>query len=95
MVESGLHTTRDDPPTSTMFQRAGGKETPKRRSESATERAVQVASQAIASALTPKVVSSASSSPGKVIDNRSKCYKQLGELKNLRSSGVLSQGVRS
>lgn len=91
MLESGLHTSYDHSPQTTMFQRAGGKETPRRRSESATEMAVQAASQAIASALTPKVISSPSSSPGKVIDNRSKCYKQLGELKNLRSSGVLSQ----
>ena len=29
-------------------------------------------------------------SPAKSIDNRSKCYKQLGDLNDLRSSGVLT-----
>ena len=29
-------------------------------------------------------------SPAKIIDNRSKCYKQLGELRNLKESGILS-----
>lgn len=90
MFESGLHTSLDNPPQTSMFERAGGKETPKRRSGSATEIAVQ----AIASALTPSRVATSipsTSSPGKVIENRSKCYKQLGELKNLRSSAILSQ----
>ena len=90
MITSVLHASRDDPPKSTVFQRAGGKVTPRRKSESAAD-VLQAASKAIASALTPKAVSSADSSPGKVIENRSKCYKQLGELKNLKTSGVLSQ----
>lgn len=29
-------------------------------------------------------------SPAKLIENRSKCYKQLSELNNLRTAGVLS-----
>ena len=29
-------------------------------------------------------------SPAKVIDNRSKCYKQLGELMSLNQAGILS-----
>jgi len=32
-----------------------------------------------------------STSPGKVIGSRSKCYKQLGELKNLKDSNLLSE----
>ena len=32
-----------------------------------------------------------SASPAKVIDNRSKCYKQLGELKSLKDSNLLSE----
>ena len=35
--------------------------------------------------------SSAVASPAKSIDNRSKCYKQLGDLNELRSSGVLTE----
>ncbi len=76
---SGLHASHDDPPKSKMFQRAGGKETPRRKSESATDIALQAASQAIASALTPKALSSPASSPGKLIENHSKCYKHLAE----------------
>ena len=52
----------------------------------------------LASALTPKTpVSSAAvasrvrDSPAKVIENRSKCYRQLAELKNLMESGLLSE----
>ena len=46
----------------------------------------------IASALTPTPSGSKVSgdSPAKIIDNRSKCYKQLGELRNLKESGILS-----
>ena len=29
--------------------------------------------------------------PGKIIENRSRCYKQLGELMNLKASGVFSE----
>lgn len=35
-------------------------------------------------------VAASGSSPAKVIENRSKCYKQLSDLKNLLDSGVLS-----
>ena len=87
MITSGLHTSYDDPSNSTMFKRAGGKEAP-RRSDGAAD-VLQAASQAITSVLTPKLT--ADGSPGKLIDNQSKCYKQLGELKNLKTSGVLSQ----
>lgn len=38
--------------------------------------------------LFPKVASGAS--PAKVLENRSKLYKQLGELQNLQSMGVLN-----
>ena len=40
---------------------------------------------------TANTVASTGTSPAKVIDNRSKCYKQLSDLKNLLESGVLSQ----
>ena len=33
----------------------------------------------------------AAGSPAKLIDNHTKCYKQLAELNNLRSSGVLNE----
>jgi hypothetical protein len=34
--------------------------------------------------------SSLGTSPAKPIDNRSKCYKQLADLSNLKQSGLLS-----
>jgi len=30
-------------------------------------------------------------SPAKIIENRSKCYKQLSELNNLKAAGVLTE----
>lgn len=43
-----------------------------------------------ASSLNSKPTSS-TGSPAKVIDNRSKCYKQLSDLKNLHESNILSE----
>ena len=37
------------------------------------------------------LTSNLGSSPAKTIDNRLKCYKQLGELKDLKESGLLSE----
>lgn len=95
MRVGGYHPSIDEPPTTTMFTRAGGA-TPKRKTTA------DVVSQAIgqlSSALSPRIVplpstignASSSQSPAKVIDNRSKCYRQLGELKNLKQSGLLSE----
>lgn len=44
----------------------------------------------IANVLSPKIVPVLSNSPAKRIENRSKCYKQLGELKSLNEAGILS-----
>lgn len=80
MLQSGMHASYTDPPNSSMFQRAGGKDTPKRKSENVAEIVAQATSQAIAATLTPKPSSSLGASPGRVIDNRSKCYRQLSEI---------------
>ena len=37
-----------------------------------------------------QATSSLRNSPAKIIDSRSKCYKQLSELSNLKQSGLLS-----
>ena len=84
MFVGGVHPSLDEPPKSTMFLRAGGGSAPKKR-ESVAEAVSQ-----IAVALSPKVSSSTGSSPAKVIENRSRCYKQLSELRNLKTSGLLS-----
>ena len=38
----------------------------------------------------PTQVKEKSASPSRLIDGRSKCYKQLAELKNLKDSGIIS-----
>ena len=88
MYVGGVHPSLDQAPKSTMFIRAGGGSAPKKRDS------VADAVSQIAVALSPKVSSNGgdgtSGSPAKVIENRSKCYKQLSELKNLKMSGLLS-----
>ena len=74
MIAGGMHGSTSEPPATSMFMRAGG----------ANSKKTSVA-------VTPTSGSKPSGdSPAKVIDNRSKCYKQLGELKSLKESGLLS-----
>ena len=81
-----------------MFKRAGtGDAASKRKSESPVSQALTGAATAITAALSKKDTQEAqqstprpsTSSPAKLIENRSKLYKQLSELKNLKSCGVL------
>ena len=94
MKAGRLHDSMTTPPETSMFVRAGGT-TPK-KAATVNDTMSQTLSQ-IASALTPKPVAAATAacrvgdSPAKVIDNRSKCYRQLAELKNLMESGLLSE----
>ena len=93
MHVGGYHPSIDEAPTTTMFVRAGGT-TPKRRT---TADAVSQAFNKLSSVLSPTGAVSQPSqtnnshSPAKVIENRSKCYRQLGEIKNLKQSGLLSE----
>ena len=61
-----------------MFMRAGTGGAQKRKSHGAPN------AQATSSS------STIGTSPAKLIDNRSKCYKQLADLNNLKQSGLLS-----
>ena len=85
----GYHPTLDEAPTNSMFLRAGGV-TPRRRS---TADMSQTITQ-LASAMLPATPSSSTAhsclSPARKIENKSKCYKQLAELKNLNQSGILN-----
>ena len=89
-VNGGMHKSLTEPPSSTMFKRAGGTATSSsKKSDAATEAVNQ-----ITALLTPKLSApppAKANSPAKIIDNRSKCYRQLGELKNLYESGLLSE----
>ena len=94
MYIGGYHKSLDDPPTTSMFSRAGNSDCQKKKTsqESVVETVTQVAKQ-ISSALSPpphSTSSSAGTSPARAIESRSKCYKQLIDLKNLSVSGILS-----
>ena len=86
MHVGGYQPSLDEAPSNSMFLRAGG---------AATKRTTaDIVSQAInqlTPVLSPGVAAPTShSSPAKLINNRSKCYKQLGELKILMQTGILS-----
>ena len=89
MVAGGVHASEDNPPSTTMFVRCGTV-TNKRKS---TSDVVVDAIDKLSQVLSPKVASPVrnhSHSPAKIIESRSKCYRQLSELKNLHVSGVLT-----
>ena len=88
MKVAGLHNSLTDPPFTSMFVCAGGSAVGNKKSNNDT--ASLVLTQ-LTLALVPKPSSSRSDSPGKIIENRSKCYRQLGELKNLWESRLLSE----
>lgn len=99
MYVGGVHADLNEAPTTPMFVRAGGVQ-PKKKSDSVSDVLTQAVTQ-LASALTPKpgpvpsrshvgVTPQGNNSPAKVIENRSQCYKQLGEIKTLHESGLLS-----
>lgn len=97
MLVSGMYSSRDNPPNTTMFTRASGhSKKPREESPSADSvtKAFTDAACAITNVLSPKsnaiLQNSSGCSPVKTIESRSKLYKQLGELNNLKSSGVLT-----
>ena len=103
---NGMHTDLDKPPNNSMFKRAGANtpSTKKKQSDSTSPKMAQALTQAatqvssaIVAAFTPQSAAVPSGpstsqgiSPAKIIDNRSKCYRQLSDLQNLRSQGLLS-----
>lgn len=94
MIIGGLYSSKTESPNTSMFSRAGGKEPPKRKSDVAValgEVAKQVSAAFSGALPSTKSSSSSTASPAKSIDNRSKCYKQLGELNDLRNAGVLTE----
>ena len=90
MKASGLHTSLADPPSTSMFARAGGNTGSSSGSKKSNSDTVYLVLNQLTSALKPPAASK-SDSPGKVIENRSKCYRQLGELKNLWESDLISE----
>ena len=94
MIIGGLYSSKTEAQNISMFSRAGGKE-PKKRYEvaEATGEVAKEIKSAIAGVVPSAKHASTSlvASPAKSIDNRSKCYKQLGDLNELRNSGVLTE----
>ena len=97
LIVEGMCSIDGPPANNSMFMRAGaGGGTNKKKNESPATRAL---TDAITAALSAKDVqesqqptprpSTSISSPAKLIENRSKLYKQLSELKNLKGCGVL------
>lgn len=98
MMVGGIHSSLDEPPSSTMFLRAGKVTSSKKKEDSSSVAdALTKAAVAISSALAPSSSSSpgrkqgSASSPARVIESRSKCYKQLHDLNSLKVSGVLTE----
>ena len=85
-IIGGLYSSKTECPSTSMFVRAGGDQ-PKKKSEVAKH-----VSAAFSGAVpSGRSASGTTASPAKSIDNRSKCYKQLGELNSLKSAGVLTE----
>ena len=79
LLSGGIYSSTTEAPTqSTMFMRAGTGGAQKRKS------------YGVASAQDTSSSSSVCTIPAKLIENRSKCYKQLADLNNLKQSGLLS-----
>ena len=93
MIVGGIYDNYVIAPSSSMFVRAGGT-TPKRKKEANTDSSevVEVLKSLMSAASSsPNLAkSSPSQSPLKMIDGRSKCYKQLADLSNLKDSGILT-----
>ena len=90
MIFSELHSSSNEPPNTSMFVRAGGS-APRKKSNNISDALTHVV-DSIAAVLSPSSSPKATvgKSPAKLIERRSKCYKQLSELNNLRTAGVLS-----
>ena len=81
------------PPSTSMFVRAGGT-TPKKPTSSndpMSHAICQLASALTSNKSATTVAGRVGDSPAKVIESRSKCYRQLAELKNLMETGLLSE----
>ena len=88
----GLHASLDDSPTCSMFIETGQSAAPKKNDSNSMTDALTQAAVANSSALSPRPSSQTTlGSPGKLTESRSKCYKQLSEINNLKVSGVLTE----
>ena len=96
MIQGGIDSSLTDCPTSSMFVQAVGETGAGRKKDDSIAgfgEIVKEAAVAISSAfssrpfLQPSSGNPLGSSPAKLIDLRSKCYKQLSDINNLKLSG--------
>lgn len=90
MVGGDLHSSLEVPPNTSMFVRAGG-ETPNRKKDRSVAQALSLIADKMTPNDSPQKANSSNSSPARMIENRSKCYRQLMELHDLKSAGVLTE----
>ena len=96
MIAGGVHSSYDEHPNTSMFQRAGGVGTKKKATPATATNVLSEAITQLSSALSPRPTPvNSGRSPAKIIENRSKCYKQLAELNSLVQQGVLSEDESS
>ena len=88
MHVGGYQPSLDEAPSNSMFLRAGGAATKRRTTADIVSQAIN---QLVPTHPPNVAVSTSHSSPAKVIDNRSKCYKQLGELKKFDANWTFVQ----
>lgn len=87
MYITSYHKSLTDPPKTSMFERAGGADSSHKRKAGQDS----VVEKQLSTALSSTPSTSLATSPPKAIEGRSKCYKQLVDLKNLKTSGILSE----
>ena len=86
MIIGSVHSSIDDTPNTSMFARAGGGSVQRKKADCVAESLADFV-KLLSCALTPPSHPSNGSritsgtSPAKSIDSRSKCYKQLNNLK--------------
>ena len=88
MIVGGIHPSQNEHPETTMFDRCGGSVNAKKRSSSVVVKAIDKLSDALSPKQSPGSLQG--HSPARVIENRSRCYKQLTELNNLQVNGILT-----
>jgi len=91
MVNGSLHADLNNPPSTSMFTRAGNQSV-NRKSSSVTQ-VITEAANVLTSSLLPKqsISASGSTAASAVIEDRSKLCKQLTKLHNLRSADILTE----
>ena len=70
----------DEAPSNSMFLRAGGAAVKRRTTADIVSQAINQLAPTLSPSVTTPTSHGSSGSPAKLIDNRSKCYRQLGEL---------------